>query len=950
MKKSNDKSTLRITRSIPLLTFIAANVFMLDTAMGASPFYPIPAYLSSKSDTVKPNVMLMVDTSGSMSGSRITTAKSAYTDLVKNNPDLVRWGFSTFHVKDFIPIQDNNADTVVNQISKIVASGNTPTVPMYYQLIRYFEGLAPTTVTGSSSVTYYGDWAKRTNNSTTAPPFQYRCQKNFIINLSDGDANASSYLTERVGDSVFGSLSTSYNAFPEFSGKAYTHDFKTGGLDAEGKSWDDPNYPLQNIITYTIGFGTGMSSSGQLNLQQAAAAGGGKYYAAGDSAALVASLKDALANIAAIARSPTAPAYSTNGDGKKTDAIAVNYSSSDWSSELFSYGLDADGLIDVANKVKATYTTGTNRNIWYRSASSNNVSALKTASNTDIANTFGVTASVSSTTLVPWLQGNAAESVANGTRKANPFGDVLNSDISTTNQGQMVVVGANDGMVHVFKKNLSGVGYAEIFTYIPSLAKRQDGGTIAKAIPNITKSNYGKSTNEHEYLVDGGSFYRGVASTDQHIVVGSTGRGGAGVYALDMTHIRTSPTNGNASSVLFDLTNGSNGGYNNLGYTVGTPVIAKLADAGSSKLVALVPNGYFSKKISTGSQGLPALYAVNLESPNQGKVYQELVTYQATSADKNGLSSPVVVDTDSDGYADYAYAGDLKGDLYRFDLRSTKTNSSNIVKIFSGSPSKPITSAPTVFKQGNKLTIIFGTGSLLEASDNVNMAQQSVYGIIDDLEVSKNLTAATQQPVSEAQLLEQDITDVNLIRTTTRHSLNAAHKGWRFNLGSGDGERVIYQPIVWGNTLFLTSQIIVPPEKELLCAAGSGAGYVMVVDAETGGVPKAINAHVTSFDLNLGVIGSKVQDGVPSQIGGLSPTVLNTSGTNVEGQILPGIVPTTNPKDPTYTGGNYGANKRQQTNLSFSIGGGQFGQLKTEGAVPTKGLSNVRLLSWREIF
>lgn len=945
------KNSRKLKSKAPLLTIIMVHLFITNELLANSPFYPVPAYLSPQANSsVKANVLLHLHSSPSMKSSpyinggvrtsKLDLGKQAFTSLIKKHPNLVRWGLSIGASgegtsdagrKKFIPVDDNNAEKIIKQLYYLHPVYDRWITINYYQLSRYFQGLK-----------WNSRWA--TLERLYPSPIQYRCQKNFIIFLADSISTRyiEGQTSDRImqDDRIFRGSSRDGDALPEFTKKAFNGDFKIAtddGKDRDGRSWDDPAYPKQNIVTHFLAFGDMHAAQDEPILKQAAIDGGGIYMRVNNIDELTDHLDQIITSIREIVRASPPPAYTSDGEGKKTDAVAISFASKDWSSELYSYGLTAAGKIDLKNRVKATYNLGADRNIWYRSAASGNpVTRFTQNALSDVGTTFGITAANARSNFIPWLQGTNPEN--DQIRPPVPFGDVLNSDIATVNRGKMIVVGANDGMVHVFKKNSTAIGYKEIYAYIPSLAKRQNGKVLAKVMPDIIKNNYGASKNPHKYLVDGGSFYRGVESSNQHIVVGATGRGAAGVYALDMAQIDANNKGGDQHSVIFDITN-STSNDNNLGYTVGTPVVAKLK--GTTGLVTLVSNGYFSKTISSNAEGRPALYAVNLET-SKGGISQKWIASSASPDLKNGLSSPVVVDTDADGYADYAYAGDLKGDLYRFDLRAGVANSDKVVKIFSGNPLKPITSAPAVFKKGNKITVIFGTGKLLEEEDITSKGTQSVYGIIDDP------AADVKQPVTEAELLEQVVTDSGSVRKITSKSLATKDKGWKFDLDSKSGERVVYQPVVWGDTLFLTSQIV--SSNTVGCSASDGSGYLIVVDAQTGGVPKKRNAHLNKFDLTAGEVGSKL-NGVPSKVGGLEPVNLNTAGANVYGQILPGIIPTLNPKDPNYIGGVYDKNSLEHGHIGISVGGG--GELFDENAVTGQRAASknvVRRLGWREVF
>lgn len=968
--RGNGKVKFSIIKKMPVLTLVTMNLLFSHIATANSPFYPIPAYLSSKAETIRPNVMLFLDSSTSMfvgvnenedlmpqsqlsqarcntlSDCRLTQAQNAAENLVRANRDTVRWGFSTFFPRQFVPIGDDTVtiDRVIAQIRATAPDfGGTPTMPIFYQLMRYYQGLNGTTSSNASVQYYYGDW----RNRVAAPsPIQYRCQKNFVIIISDGKANADVNTTERSGDPIFGSVTTGNLALPNYTKRAFEADFKTVGTDAEGQSWNDPSYPTQNVITYTIGFSAGAVGAAA-NLETAGIAGGGGYYQAADSARLVASLQDTIANIISAVRPPSPSTYADDGDGQVVGAISLNFKSANWSSDLTAFATNSNGSINTSMTKVVTLSKGAERNIWFRS---NGGVTTKVAVDQVTADAFGVGLADATSTLVPWLRGNA---VATGDKRASLFGDVINGNISVTNKGAMFVLGANDGMVHVFKKNAFD-GYDETFVYMPTQAKRANNGSIGKEVPALTRSNYGQIANPHRYLVDGGSFYRGLSGVtlgDREFVVGATGRGAAGVYALDMKQIKT--TNGNELSVLFDVTNGgtSDPAYRDMGYTVGTPLVAYVKESGGNKRwVAVAANGYFSKPNSTtagiysNARGKAGLYLINLDSAyTAGSMWQYLET--PDPSDDNGLSSPTAVDTDNDGFVDYVYAGDLKGDLYRFSLKPDETNSNGIVKVFSGSADKPITSAPAVFtKKDGKRVIVFGTGRLLTESDNSNTDPQTVYGIID---LADDATSTTP-PVTDTQLRAQSIASENAAgeRKLSTYDLETTHQGWKLDLAVGRGERVVYQPVIYGNTVYLTTQIIVPPQAGL-CSTGSGDGYIMSLDAETGGQPKARNSHFGDQKAVDYYAGKKVK-GYVTNVGGLIIAKPSSMGTNTHGQVVAGMVNHNANVKSTSMGGGKEECKDTAPSVSFSDGAEK--SEKVSAPACSRVGSNVRSLSWREIF
>ncbi|HGP7272336.1 TPA: PilC family type IV pilus tip adhesin, partial [Neisseria gonorrhoeae] len=178
------------------------------------------------------------------------------------------------------------------------------------------------------------------------------------------------------------------------------------------------------------------------------------------------------------------------------------------------------------------------------------------------------------------------------------LGDIVNSPIVAV--GGYLATAANDGMVHIFKKNGGSDerSYNLKLSYIPGTMPRKDieskDSTLAKELRTFAEKGYVGD----RYGVDGGFVLRQVELRGQkHVFMfGAMGLGGRGAYALDLSKI-----NGNypAAAPLFDVKNGDNNGKNRknrveLGYTVGTPQIGKIRNG---KYAAFLASGYAAKKI-----------------------------------------------------------------------------------------------------------------------------------------------------------------------------------------------------------------------------------------------------------------------------------------------------------------------------------------------------------------
>ncbi|HFC7770264.1 TPA: PilC family type IV pilus tip adhesin, partial [Neisseria meningitidis] len=367
------------------------------------------------------------------------------------------------------------------------------------------------------------------------------------------------------------------------------------------------------------------------------------------------------------------------------------------------------------------------------------------------------------------------------------LGDIVNSPIVAV--GEYLATSANDGMVHIFKKNGGGDdrNYNLKLSYIPGTMPRKDieskDSNLAKELRAFAEKGYVGD----RYGVDGGFVLRQVNNLngqDRVFMFGAMGFGGRGAYALDLTKAE----NGNPTAVsLFDVKNDdkNNNGVK-LGYTVGTPQIGKTHDG---KYAAFLASGYATKDINS-TENQTALYVYDLES--SGTLIKKIEVPNG----KGGLSSPTLVDKDLDGIVDIAYAGDRGGKMYRFDLKDWSVRT-----IFEGT--KPITSAPAISQLKDKRVVIFGTGSDLSEEDVDNMEEQYIYGIFDD---DTATTGTVNFSGSGGGLLEQvlrrDNDNKTLFLTDYKRSDGSGSKGWVVKLK--DGQRVTVKPTVVLRTAFVT--------------------------------------------------------------------------------------------------------------------------------------------------
>lgn len=376
----------------------------------------------------------------------------------------------------------------------------------------------------------------------------------------------------------------------------------------------------------------------------------------------------------------------------------------------------------------------------------------------------------------------------------------------------MVIVAANDGMLHGFNASLDSNGGKELFAFVPDAA--------IENLYELTLPEY-----SHRFYVDGSPRVADVyyGSAWRTIAVGTTGAGGKSVFALDIT----SPDSMDKTDVLWEFKHPS------MGYTIGQPAIAPL------------PNGQFGIVVTSGyDTGLDdgTIWILN---PADGSIMHSIAV-----PDSGDLGPPLVVDLNSDRVSDRIYVGDTDGNLWRFDLEgSTTSNWKPPAGLLSGSTPLPLfvavgpegarqpITAPlaSAFNDKGLHTVFFGTGTFYQVDDNVvpdDPNTDSFYGIIDH-----------GVPISRGELLEQAILaevtvqDIDA-RAVTANEMDPADKGWFLDLawhvdfgGPGPlGERVVSRATVRGDRVIFATLIPNPDP----CAFG-GESWVMELNTFTGG-------------------------------------------------------------------------------------------------------------------
>ena len=390
---------------------------------------------------------------------------------------------------------------------------------------------------------------------------------------------------------------------------------------------------------------------------------------------------------------------------------------------------------------------------------------------------------IGSAQILEYVRGSRANESPNGLNlrpRRYVLGDIQRSrPLYVPGTTPMLYVGANDGMLHALNASTG----EEVYAYIPSMLI----GKLKQLAP-VVPTAY-----THTHFVDASPAAGKVGSgaSAKTVLAGGLGAGGRGLYALDITSDAASPPGDEAAAatrILWELTNISTG-YANLGHTYGEVQIAPLNN-GATGLVS--PNGYMS------TTGKASLFLID---PLAGTLIRELDTGSGSAASPSGLSSATLVDADGNGTADYAYAGDLDGNIWKFDLSSSSASSWSVTKLFTTSPAQAITGAPAVTRHpsGGRM-VIFGTGRVLVAADLTDNAVHYVYGIRDG--APAELTALQTQTLTEKTAAGAGGAVVR-VRTATVNAMDwAVHMGWKVALPAGERLAGDRSPLASGRFVF----------------------------------------------------------------------------------------------------------------------------------------------------
>lgn len=761
-----------------------------------------------------------------------------------------------------VPIKDLDA-TQANLINtKLGTSQFVTNGPTNSALPLQNAGLTPIEGTLLTARDYFAGTLTSSNEGYRAGcyPLPTSCGKNFVVLVTDGLPS-----TDKNGNLI----SNSSTALSDATNAAAA--LKTAGVETY-------------VVGFALPYGTNPSQ-----LDTIANAGGtGTAYSASNQASLNAALTTIFADI--LAKSGSAAAVATNSTSLNSGSAIyqAKFDPSDWSGQLLAYLVGTAGSIPNSPSWDASTVLPSSRTIiTYKPSNRRGIPfAWPSNPSTPAATEMDTSQSsaVGSSAVLDYLRGSSANEGTGPTnyrqRLISKLGDIVNSSpvyvgkpasgysdtiVATApystfvnnnaNRTPVLYVGGNDGMLHAFR----GTDGVELLGFVPS--------SVYLNLPLLASKTY-----SHRYFVDGSPtvadvYFGGAWHT---VLVGGLNGGGQGIYALDVTNPSAFQQSNASSLVLWefldrdrDSSTTSNNNFDaDLGYTYSQPAIGKMQDG---SWVAIFGNGYNNTESdgSASSTGSAVLYIVDIQNGNlirkidTGKGYAS----SPNGSTPNGLSSPALVDIDGDEVIDFIYAGDLQGNLWKFDVTATAPNNwdsafksgGNPAPLFTarfGTTPQPITIRPEVGEhpQGGYF-VYFGTGKYIETGDNsaTGATTQTFYGIWDN----GNAVGNSRSSLLKQEILAEVTSNGELWRLTSNNipnwAGNSANKGWYidlYNTQGGNtnnyGEKQVSNPVLSNRRIIFTT--LIPAAG--VCTSG-GDSWLMELNPETGA-----RLNATPFDVN----------------------------------------------------------------------------------------------------
>ncbi len=533
-------------------------------------------------------------------------------------------------------------------------------------------------------------------------------------------------------------------------------------------------------------------------------------------------LRRALEDI--IARSMSAGNITANSTQLQSDSrvYRATFNTQYWSGELTAYpvtssgvGINPDWIASAnlpspsARKIFITRKDGQTKEFLWNQLGSADQTALGNSN------------------ILDYLRGVRTQEQPSGNLRkresTNVIGDIVHSSPVYVKDTDTVYIGANDGMLHAFNASTGD----ELFAYIPK--------AVIDNLKRLSEPNY-----SHRYYVDGEIAISNKELTDGvNYLVSTLGHGGKGLFALDVSN----PASFGSAGFKWDYFNTAD---NDLGLMLGRPVIAKM---NNGDWAVIVGNGYNS------TSGKAVLYIFKLTN---GALLKKIDTNVGSD---NGLATPGIFDADQDGDIDYIYAGDLKGNVWKFDVSGSNPmqwdsafkQGNTPVPFFVAKDAngnrQPITAQITIAIDSladdpnyGKRFIFFGTGSYFRTADSTMTQVQSWYGLIDE-----DAQIAGRAELVQRAIYEEGTFEGKAVRTFAEATPDdmEGKKGWYLDFNTQSGERIVTSSKLYQFVQpTLVASSIIPIDDP--CVPG-GRGYINFINPFTGG---RLTTHTVDINKN----------------------------------------------------------------------------------------------------
>ncbi|MBL8201711.1 MAG: PQQ-binding-like beta-propeller repeat protein [Chromatiales bacterium] len=755
---------------------------------------------------------------------------------------------------------ETSRDSVIAIVNAMTASGSTPLSETLYEAAQVFRGA---NVDYGNAGAIRSVAGSRTGNTIDSPlyrsPITEACGKNFIILLTDGEPNNDSSANSKIA--ALPGFGTLVGPACDGSGEGRCLDDVAAWLLRQDLSDALPG--RQNVVTHTIGFEVDFPL-----LVSTAARGGGEYHLADDTASLSTALSGIVLSIfdnTGTFAAPAVPVNSFNRTQNLRDVFISVFQPTEtarWLGNLKKYRLDGGVLVGRDGRPVIDTTTGLFSreafSFWSAEPDGDRVSDGGAASRLPLPSARTVLTNLAGTDLVPLNAGNAdvraALSAVPEAERASVINWALGRDVQDADRDgdraearrdmgdpfhaqaltllysgtvdvpvATVFLTTNDGFLHAFDADTG----QELWAVVPG--RLLNGLYPLYRNEAAATKTYGLD-GEVNLVVLNDDGRPGLSGSERAILLFGMGRGGDGVFAVDVT-ARNRP-------VLLWERSSADPGFSSLGQTWSPPVGARVRIGANVTDVAVFGGGYDPgqdnrtfRRDTVGN----AIYMVDVRDGTLLWSAGDNETHDLPLREAMIYSIPAPVkplDLDGDGLAERFYVGDMGGQVWRFDIlngasRDALVQGRVLASLGGAAAGNPATAdlrrfyeapdvVPTILDR--KLVIIVNIGSGYRGHPLDTDIDEAFFSI-RDFDVFGVPGGPAPSPVTVDQLVD--------ITSDAEPELPFATAGWQLRLVEGPGEKVLGESVTFDNTTFFTT--FTPGATVTECTGGAGINRLYAV-------------------------------------------------------------------------------------------------------------------------